>query len=89
VPGDDRGVDSARMAKARITYDETVDAAYIYLTDPRVVAPVARTYPCDPVEVDGMINLDFDGERRLIGIEVLGASSRLPQYLLAMAERIG
>jgi len=38
-------------------------------------------YACDPVEVGGMINLDFNAEGRLIGIEVLGASARLPSEL--------
>ena len=47
-----------------------------------------RTYPCDPVDVDGMINLDFDEQGRLIGIEVLGARSKLPEYLLRTAERL-
>jgi len=37
-------------------------------------------YPCDPVEVGGMINLDFDENGRLVGVEVLAASSKLPQY---------
>jgi uncharacterized protein YuzE len=45
-------------------------------------------YPCDPVDVGGMINLDFDGDGRLVGVEVLAASSKLPQYLLDAAERL-
>ncbi|MFJ9119074.1 hypothetical protein ACIRJO_26385 [Streptomyces sp. NPDC102394] len=36
--------------------------------------------------MDGMINLD--GQGRLIGIEVLAASSKLPEYLLRSAERL-
>ena len=43
-------------------------------------------YPCDPGEVDGMINLDFDGDMRLLGVEVLDARAKLPQYLLDAAE---
>ncbi|WP_330288836.1 DUF2283 domain-containing protein [Streptomyces sp. NBC_00576] len=35
-----------------------------------------------------MINLDFDKEGRLIGIEVLAASSKLPKHLLESAERL-
>jgi hypothetical protein len=35
-----------------------------------------------------MINLDFDDDDRLVGIEVLDARSRLPQRLLDAAERI-
>lgn len=45
-------------------------------------------YACDPVGVGGMINLDFDEQGRLIGIEVLAASSKLPAYLLQSAERL-
>ncbi|MFI5635546.1 DUF2283 domain-containing protein [Streptomyces sp. NPDC051664] len=74
------------MADVRVTYDKTVDAAYVHFTDPQVRVNSARMYPCDPVDVDGMINLDFDDQGRLIGIEVLAASSKLPQYLLQSAE---
>ncbi|WP_331725681.1 DUF2283 domain-containing protein (plasmid) [Streptomyces xanthophaeus] len=76
------------MADLRVTYDETANAAYIYLTDPQVRTRSSRMYPCDPVEVDGVINLDFDEQGRLIGIEVLGAGSKLPEYLLASSERL-
>ncbi|WP_405697893.1 DUF2283 domain-containing protein [Streptomyces sp. NBC_01185] len=73
----------------RVTYDRSVDAAYVYFTDPQDRVKSAHTYPCDPVDVDGMINLDFDEQGRLIGVEVLAASSKLPQYLLRSAERLG
>ncbi|MER7679319.1 DUF2283 domain-containing protein [Streptomyces sp. NPDC096934] len=76
------------MADVRVTYDKTANAAYIYLTEPRVCVRSARMYPCDPVDVDGMINLDFDEQGRLIGVEVLAASSKLPEYLLQSAERL-
>ncbi|MFB8174239.1 DUF2283 domain-containing protein [Kitasatospora purpeofusca] len=76
------------MADVRVTYDKTANAAYVYLTDPQVRRKVSRMYPCDPVEVGGMINLDFDEEGRLIGVEVLAASSKLPEYLLDSAERL-
>ncbi|GGV33821.1 hypothetical protein GCM10010182_67020 [Actinomadura cremea] len=76
------------MADLRITYDQKANAAYIYLTDPKVRQNVAHMYPCDPVKVDGMINLDFDENRVLVGIEILAASSKLPQYLLDAAERL-
>ncbi|MFI0901078.1 DUF2283 domain-containing protein [Streptomyces sp. NPDC020983] len=62
------------MAEVKVTYDKTVDAAYVYLTEPPALVKSARTYPCDPVDVDGMINLDFDEQGRLFGIEVLAAS---------------
>ena len=76
------------MADIRVTYDTTADAAYIYLIDPQARAKSARMYPCDPVDVGGMINLDFDEQGSLIGIEVLAASSKLPGYILRSAERL-
>ena len=71
-----------------MTYDRTADAAYVYFTEPQARVKVANMYPCDPVDVDGMINLDFDDEGRLLGIEVLAARSKLPEYLLRSAERL-
>ncbi|WP_328322506.1 DUF2283 domain-containing protein [Streptomyces sp. NBC_00388] len=76
------------VADVRVTYDKTVDAAYVYLTEPQARVNSARMYPCDPVDVDAMINLDFDEHGRLIGVEVLAASSKLPEYLLQSAERL-
>lgn len=76
------------MADVRVTYDKTVDAAYVRLTEPQARVKSARMYPCDPVDVDAMINLDFDAQGRLIGIEVLAASSKQPAYLLQSAERL-
>jgi uncharacterized protein YuzE len=65
-----------------VKYDEASNAAYIYLDGPIEPGGVARSYPCDPVEVEGMINLDFDRSGRLIGIEVLAARSKLPASVL-------
>ncbi|MFE2543905.1 DUF2283 domain-containing protein [Actinacidiphila glaucinigra] len=76
------------MAEVRVTYDKTANAAYVYFTEPQARVKSARMYPCDPVDVDGMINLDFDEQGRVIGIEVLAASSKLPAYLLRSAERL-
>lgn len=72
----------------RITYDPSVDAAYMYLVDRIRPHGVARTYACDPGQVDAEINLDFDSDGRLVGIEVLSASKKLPNGLLQTAERI-
>jgi len=66
----------------KITYDDTADAAYIYLADEIEPGAVAKTYCCDPQEVNGHINLDFDADGRLIGIEVLDASKRLPELVI-------
>jgi len=71
----------------RVTYDPTADAAYIYLVDEIGAGGVAWTYLCDPREMDGMINLDFDHDGHLVGIEVMDARSKLPQSLLSTATR--
>lgn len=60
----------------KATYDLEADAAYFYLKDIGV-GEASQTYCCDPSEVDGMINLDFDSNGHLLGIEVLDASKKL------------
>jgi uncharacterized protein YuzE len=75
------------MLPVRVTYDEVANAAYIYL-QPVADVRVAKMYPCDPVAVGGMINLDFDSDDRLVGIEVLDARARLAPELLGAAEDI-
>lgn len=72
----------------RITYDRTADAAYIYLAPVIKPGAVQTTYPCDPAETGGEVNLDFDAGGRLIGIEVLDASRKLHPALLKEAEII-
>ncbi len=64
-----------------VTYDADIDSAYIELV-PVHAGDAARTYACDPEEVRGQIQLDFDESGRLIGIEVLDASHLLPKALL-------
>ena len=76
------------MAQLKVTYDEVANAAYIYLSPGAEGTRVARTYPCDPIKVDGMINLDFDAAGRLVGVEVLAARTKLPPELLTAAEDI-
>lgn len=76
------------MVDVRITYDQEANAAYVYFADPQAQLKVARMYACDPVQVGGMINLDFDESGRLIGVEVLGSTSKLPKYMLDSAERL-
>jgi uncharacterized protein YuzE len=68
----------------KITYDKSVDAAYIYLTGV-TDTKVAKTYSCNPLEVEGMINLDFDKNGTLIGIEVMDASQKLAEEVLSKA----
>ncbi|WIX90693.1 DUF2283 domain-containing protein [Amycolatopsis sp. DG1A-15b] len=76
------------MAEIDVTYDETVDAAYLRLLEPGIPLVAARTYPCDPAAVCGMINLDLDEQGRLVGIEVLGARNKLPPSVLDAARPI-
>ncbi|QRP47813.1 DUF2283 domain-containing protein [Amycolatopsis sp. FDAARGOS 1241] len=76
------------MANLTVTYDASANAAYVYFTDPRFPEKSAYTYPCDPIEVDGMINLDFAQDGRVLGVEVLAARAKLPRFLLDAAQRI-
>ena len=72
----------------RVVYDPEADAAYISLvthTLPRGASSAISTYPCDPAEVGAIINLNFDTEGRLIGIEALDARRKLPEVLLKTA----
>nr|MDT0658632.1 DUF2283 domain-containing protein [Micromonospora sp. DSM 115978] len=76
------------MVPVRVTYDDRANAAYIYLQSATEGFRVAKTSPCDPTDVGGMINLDFDAAGRLIGIEVLNARAKLAPELLAVADDI-
>jgi uncharacterized protein YuzE len=67
----------------KLEHDHEVDAAHMYL-DSETVRP-KKTYVCDPQEVDGQIQLDFDDAGRFIGIEVLNASRMLPESCLKTA----
>jgi uncharacterized protein YuzE len=74
----------------KIEYDRSADAAYIYLIDSIPHGGVSWTYPCQIPKLKGsMINLDFDANNCLIGIEVLDASKHLPKKVLEKAELIG
>lgn len=71
----------------RITYDPEADAAYIQLTDTEL--PVGR----DSIELEtpattsSMVVMDWrDG--KIVGLEVLDASTLLHPDLLAQAERL-
>lgn len=66
----------------RITYDSDADAAYIYLVDEIARGGVARTVPVEALASEAMINLDFDSDGRMLGIEVLDASRVLPASVL-------
>lgn len=70
------------LVPLRVTYDSEADAAYIYFAPDTRVGGVARTVPVDGGEDPWMVNLDVDAEGRLVGLEVLDASRRMPKSLL-------
>jgi uncharacterized protein YuzE len=57
----------------KVTFDKEADAAYIYL---KKISPgeVKET-----IELNENIILDFDAQKRLIGIEILSASKVIPK----------
>jgi len=65
-----------------MTYDSDADAAYVYLQPPTVVEPSGAT----TLTVSADINLDFDSEGRLVGVEILGASNLHPELLAEIGE---
>jgi uncharacterized protein YuzE len=73
----------------KATYDPVADAVYIYLVDHIGPGDVKATYSLDPVEEVGQIYLDFDTAGRLVGIEILDASKKVPTELLRNAQIIG
>lgn len=65
----------------RLEYDSAADTAYIYLTNGILRSEVAVTYPCG-AEIPVEINLDFDKESHLLGIEIIDASQVLSSELI-------
>jgi uncharacterized protein YuzE len=71
------------------TFAPGTDVAYVYLTDASDGRAVNHTEPLIidlPGGTRALINLDFDAEGRLIGIEVDGARQGLPASLLTGAD---
>jgi uncharacterized protein YuzE len=69
-----------------VTFELRTDTAYIYLTNRQDSRRVAHTEPLIidlPTGRRRLINLDFDEEGRLLGIEIEGARAALPKSLLA------
>ena len=76
-----------------VTYDGSVNAAYIRLKDHIAPGESKAQFACH-AEGKGSapgveIILDFDRDGHLIGIEVLHASHGLPKELLDQAQVIG
>lgn len=55
----------------KLVYDAEADAAYLYLAGEK--PKVAKTVPATDA-----INLDFDADGRLVGLEITAASLVLP-----------
>jgi uncharacterized protein YuzE len=71
----------------KIRYDANANAAYIYVAAEGTLAGnIAKTYLCDTREINGMINLDFDDDGRLLGVEIMDARSKLPHEVLKRLE---
>lgn len=64
-----------------ITYDPSVDAAYVRLSDTQKSVG-AESFSIDDLIPFGDINIDFDNNRHIVGFEILNASKYLAQDLL-------
>lgn len=62
----------------KVTYDKDADAAYIYLKEKISKGEVKGT-----ISMNENIILDFDSNKKLIGIEILSASSVVPKGAVA------
>jgi uncharacterized protein YuzE len=62
----------------KVTYDKNADAAYIYLKDKITKGEVKNT-----VSMNENIILDFNADKKLIGIEILSASRVVPKGAIA------
>ncbi len=62
----------------RIAYDKIADAAYIYLKEKIEKGEVKST-----ISMNENIILDFDTNKKLIGIEILSASRIIPKSVVA------
>ena len=58
----------------KVTFDKDADAAYIYLKERIVKGEVKST-----ISMNENIILDFDANKKLIGIEILCASKVVPK----------
>ena len=65
-----------------IEYDEDADAAFVWLVGRPDEQSQIIGSELWPEELRGKVGLLFDAQKRLIGLEVLEASSRLPEAAL-------
>lgn len=71
------------MIPMRIVYDKDADAAYVYFKDKIRKGEVKKT-----ISMNESINLDFDAKKKLIGIEILSASSVIPKQSVAAMQLV-
>ena len=70
----------------RITYSDSADTAYLYLTEEPLSAGRESIHCDTPEGVEATVIVDWkDGS--VVGFEVVGASRCLPAELLEQAER--
>lgn len=62
----------------KIIYDKEADAAYIYLKD-----KIEKGEIKDTISMNENIIVDFDSNKKLIGIEILSASKIIPKDAVA------
>lgn len=71
-----------------MTHDSDANAAYIYLVEKIDRGEVARSCVADIAMDNAAITIDFDGEGRVLGIEIPGASQALRAETVRAAEDI-
>ncbi len=67
----------------KITYDKEADSAYIYLKEKIEKGEVKST-----LSMNENIILDFDSNKKLIGIEILSASTVVPKTAVKSMETV-
>lgn len=67
----------------RLSFDKEVDAAYIYLKDRIGKGEVKST-----IALNDDIILDFDEDKKLIGIEILSASKVVPPKVFSEISKV-
>lgn len=65
----------------KITYDETVDSAYIEILSSGEGSVSFSSNAVQPKGCPGEVNIDFDANGRLLGVEVIAASLVIPDAL--------
>jgi uncharacterized protein YuzE len=66
----------------KITYDKSVDIAYIYLNSTEQKVNSSNSFAIDDILPFGDINIDFDDNNLIIGLEILNASKYLTKKIL-------